>query len=178
MKRRPSLEGQDKETAGGMEMTTGLRYLACLLLLCCGHFCLAQEITVRIVSARNGRPLQKQAVSISFLYDKKYDREIPAKYDAVLNLETDVNGEAHFKLPEPPPAHFAAQARLDWSHWKCGCGIMASTNDLVQKGTLGPVPPADSKVRAFLLKPVPGEILFVAWPLSFLERLLYPLTKE
>ena len=78
------------------------RSLACVfLLLCLAHLCRAQEVRVRVINAENGRPLQKQGVSVSFLYDKKYDKEIPTKYDAVLNIETDVNGEAHFKLPEP-----------------------------------------------------------------------------
>jgi len=161
-----------------LEVTTCFRYLACLLLLCCGPFCLAQEAKVRVINATNGLPVQKQALSVSFLYDKKYDKEIPAKYDAVLNLETDMNGEAHFKLPEPPPAHFSAQVRVDWSHWKCGRAILGSTDDLVRKGIVGPVATTDSKAAAALVKAVPGEILFVARPLSFLERLLYPLTKE
>jgi hypothetical protein len=139
---------------------------------------MGQEVTVRVINVANGRPLPKQAFSVSLLYDKKYDQEIPAKYDAVLNLETDANGEAHFKLPEPPPVHFSAQARVDWSHWKCGCAIMGSTNDLIQKGIVGPVAAIDSKKYAALLKPAPGQILFVARPLSLIERLLYPLTKE
>jgi len=134
-------------------------------------------VRVRVINAENGRPLQKQGVSVSFLYDKKYDKEIPPKYDAVLNIETDVNGEAHFKLPEPPPVHFSAQVRVDWSHWKCGCGVLGDTDDLVRKGILGPVP-TDSKKSAALFKPAPGEILFVARPLSFFERLLYPIMKQ
>jgi hypothetical protein len=160
-----------------MEMTTGFRYLTCLLLLCCGHLCMAQEVTVRVINAANGRPLPKQAVSVSFLYDNRYDKEIPAKYDAVLNLETDANGEAHFRLPEPPPAHFSAQARVDWSRWNCGCGLLGSTDDLVRKGIVGPVATAESKKSAALLTAVPGEILFAARPLSFWERLLYPFVK-
>lgn len=161
-----------------MKVTTGFWCLACLLLLCYGPFCLAQDVTVRVINAENGHPVQKQAISVSFLYDKKYDKEIPAKYDLVLNLETDVNGEAHFKLPEPPPVHFSAQVRMDWSRWKCGCGILGSTDDLVQKGIVGPVATTDSKNSAALVKAVPGEILFVARPLSFFERLLGPLLKE
>src|SRR5262245_26315462 len=118
-----------------MEMVTGHRYLAvCLLLLCLAPVCLAQEMKVRVINAANGRPLPKQAVSVSLLYDKTYDKEIPAKYDAVLNLQTDANGEAYFELPQPPPTHFAAQVRVDWSHWKCGCAILGSTDDLVQTG--------------------------------------------
>jgi hypothetical protein len=156
----------------------GYRYLACLLLLCLGPFCQAQEVKVRVINAANGRPLEKQAVSVSFLYDKKYDKEIPAKYDAILNLETDVNGEAHFKFPEPPPVHFSSQVRVDWSRWHCGCGVLGSTDDLVRKGILGPVQPTESKKSAAPFVAVPGEILFVARPLSFFERLIYPIMKE
>ena len=166
--------GQDVEK----DMAKLLRGLVCALSLCLGPFCLAQEVKVRVVNGANRRPLQKQAVSVSFLYDKKYDKEIPAKYDAVLNLQTDANGEAHFKLPDPPPVHFSAQVRVDWSRWKCGCGILGSTDDLVRKGIVGPVATTDSKKSDALLKATPGEILFLVRPLSFLERLLYPLMKQ
>jgi hypothetical protein len=151
---------------GDMEVITGLRCLACLLLLCCGRFCLAQEITVRVISAANGRPVPKQRVSVTL------------SNNAVLNLETDADGEAHFKLPEPSPVRFVAQARLDWSHWSCGCVVEGSTNDLVQKGILGSPFATVRKKYTAILKPAPREILFVAKPLSFLERLLYPLAKE
>jgi len=117
-------------------------------------------VRVRVVNAANGHPLQEQAVSVSFLYDKEYDKEIPATYDAVLNLETDANGEAHFKLPEPAPVHFSAQVKVDWSHWKCGCGVLGSTDDLVRKGIVGPMATTDSNKSARLLKSTPGEILF------------------
>ena len=69
------------------------------------------------------------------------------------------------------------QVRVDWSHWKCGCGVLGDTDDLVRKGIVGPVP-TDSKKSAALFKPAPGEILFVARPLSFFERLLYPIMKQ
>jgi hypothetical protein len=161
----------------GTDMASFLRFFVLVLLLCLGPICLAQEVTVRLINAANGRPLQKQAVSVSLLYDKRYDKSIPAKYDAVLNLETDVNGEAHFRLPVPPPAHFSAQVHVDWSRWRCGCGIMGSTDDLIGKGIVGPVPTTDSSTSV-RLKAAPGQVLFVARPLSFFERLLYPIMKE
>jgi hypothetical protein len=158
--------------------TSCFRHLAAFLLLWVGPFCLAQAITIRVIDARDGRPLLKQAVSVSFLYDKKYDKEIPQKRPAALNFETDSNGEAHFKLPEPVPAHFSAQARLDESRWKCACGILGSTDDLLRKGAGWPVATTHSKKSADLFNPVPGGILFVARPLSFFERLFYPIMKE
>jgi hypothetical protein len=96
----------------GTDMPAFLRFCAFVLLFLLGPVCLAQEVAVRLINAVNGRPLQDQRVSVSFLYDRKYDKSIPEKYDRVLHLETDVNGEAHFRLTEPPPTHFSAQASL------------------------------------------------------------------
>lgn len=161
-----------------MEVATSLRYLACFLLLSVAPSCLAQEAKIRVINGANGHPLSKLAVSVSFLYDKKYDKEIPANYEASLNLETDENGQARFKFPQPPPVHFSAQVRVDWSHWHCGCGILASTEDLVRDGITGPLSVSDEKKVAGRNKAAPGEILVIARPLSFFERLLYPLMKE
>lgn len=113
--------------------------------------------------------MPKLAVSVSFLYDKKYDKEIPANYQASLNLETDENGAARFKFPQPPPVHFSAQVRVDWSQWHCGCGILASTEDLVRDGITGPLSVSGKKKVAGRNKAVPGEILVIARPLSFLS---------
>ena len=160
------------------ERRNTLPYLGCLLLLAVAPSCLAQEAKVRVINGTNGRPLPKLAVSISFLYGKKYDKEIPANYQASLNLETDENGEARFKFPQPPPVHFSAQVRVDWSHWYCGCAILGSTEDLVREGINGPLSESDEKKFAARYKAAPSEILFIFRPLSFFERLLYPLMKE
>jgi hypothetical protein len=162
----------------GITMRAFFRHLSCVLLLTMGPSCAAQTVTVRLVNAENGRPLQKWAVSVSIPYDKTYDKLIPAKYNAILNLETDSNGEAHFKFPEPPPAHFAVQVRVDWSRWDCACGVLGSTDELLREGIVGSVETGHAKKSANRLKPVPGEVLFAARPLSFFERLLYPLLKE
>ena len=160
-----------------MEVATTLRYLTCLLLLSVGPSCLAQEAKIRVINGANGSPLPKLTVSVSFLNDKKYDKEIPGHHGASLNFETDENGEAHFTFPQPRPAHFSAQVRVD-SHWHCGCGILGSTEDLVREGINGPLPVGDEKKFAAHYKAAPGEILVIARPLSFFERLLYPLMKE
>ena len=161
-----------------MEVVSGFRHLACFLLLSVAPCCLAQEAKVRVLNGGNGRGLPKVAVSVSFLYDKKYDKEIPTNYVAPLKLETDENGEAHFKFSQPPPAHFSTQVRVDESHWRCGCLILGSTEDLVRDGISGPIPARDDKKLAARYKATPGEVLVIAEPLSFFERLLYPMMKE
>lgn len=160
-----------------MEVATTLRRLACFLMLSVAPSCVAQEVKIRVINGADGRPLPKLAISVAFLYDKKYDKEIPANYDVSLKLETDKNGEVHFKFPQPPPVHFSAQVRVDL-HWHCGCLILASTEDLVREGINGPIAVSDEKKFAARYRAAPGEILVIARPLSFFERLLYPLMKE
>jgi hypothetical protein len=112
---------------------------------------------------------------VSFFYDKNYDKGIPANHARSLNLETDGNGEARFRFPEPPPTHFSAEVHVDWSRWNCGCGILGSTDDLITKGL---VAATNDFSRPASVKPVPAQILFVMRPLSFFERLIYPIMKE
>lgn len=149
-----------------------------LILLSLGPACAAQELTVRVINVTNGRPLPGQAVTVSYLYNKNYDKSIPPNHAAALNLVTDLNGQAHFRLPELPPAHFSAQVRGDWSHWHCGCVVLGSTDELIAKGMMGRPAPASHSGEFADLRPAPGEILFLARPMSFFERLLYPVLKE
>ncbi|HLZ49200.1 MAG TPA: hypothetical protein VKP61_00480 [Candidatus Acidoferrum sp.] len=152
------------------------RYLALVLLLWLGPACLAGEVTIRVINANDGRPLINQPVSISLLYEK--GETTPAKYDANLSLKTDANGEVRFVLPNPAPAHMAAQVRLTSEHWHCGCMVLAITQEVIQKGIVDSAASAsESRKSPALVKAVPGEILFVARPLSFWERLLYPFVK-
>lgn len=135
-----------------------VRCLVCGLVLAFAPFCMAQVVTVRIVNASDGHPLEKQKVSVGSL-----------------SLETDANGKAQFNLPEPAPAHLMVLVTVDWGRWHCRCGTLAATKDVIQTGIVESA--ADSKKSAAFEKATPGEILFVVRPLSFFERLFYPLLK-
>ncbi|MGH9352353.1 MAG: hypothetical protein ACRD2G_09360 [Terriglobia bacterium] len=138
--------------------------------------CLAQMITVRIVNATNGHSLQKQPVSLSLLYG---DGEVaPSEGSRLMHSETDAHGEARFNLPKPPPAHLSAQVRLTSEHWRCGCSALVSTQEVIQRGFVGVKAGEGLKQAPVQAKAEPGEILFVARPLTFVERLLYPLEKQ
>jgi len=154
------------------------RYSQCLvwfLLLWLSPSCFGQVIRIRVIDLKTGRPLQKQPVSVTLFYDK--GEKTPAKYDANLRLETDVNGEAQFRLPEPVPVHLATQVRLTSEHWHCGCMALIATRDLIQIGIVQ-TPGPESTTSATNAKAEPGVILFLARPFTFLERLFYPFVKD
>jgi hypothetical protein len=142
---------------------------SCLLSL--GSSCFAQAITVRIVST-DGKLPQKQQVTVSLLYGA--GERTPANYERILNGETDANGEVRFQIPEPAPVHLSAWVRLSPDHWHCGCVALAVTQDVFQKGIVQSA--ADKKSAP--IKAMPGQILFVARPDTFFERLLGPLVRE
>jgi hypothetical protein len=145
-----------------------------LMLLSVAPVCGAQDVTVRLVNAENGHPLPKWKVSVSFYFEKKS----PANHAQSLNLTSNENGEAHFEMPQPRPEHFSAHVQPDSPYWKCGCALLGSTEELLRKGIVGPLPIINPKVAPARLRAAPGEVLVVARPLSFWERLLYPLEKE
>jgi hypothetical protein len=122
--------------------------------------CFAQEMTVRVVNAANGRPLKDQLVYIGV-------REPLVWND--LQLKTDANGEARFTLPDPAPPHMRVNVLLSPLRWDCGCMFVAATEGVIQKGVVPP-PGAKPTKAAASLKPSPGQIQFAVRPLSFSDR--------
>jgi len=151
------------------------RFIVLLPVLWLSPLCFGQALSIRVVNADNGHPLPKQNVTVSLFYDK--DEKKPAKYDAQLILQTNGNGEAQFRLPEPTPLHFWAQVRLDSEYWHCFCMAFVSTQELAQKGIVV-MPGAKSTPSATNANAGPGQIVFLARPFTFLERLFYPLEKD
>jgi len=141
-----------------------------MLSLGCGF---AQIVTIRVVNPKNSKPLQKRPVTVALLYEK--GESVPQKYDANLSLMTDVNGEVRFALPNPAPRHMSAHVSLP-EIWGC-CGVLAATEEVIRVGIVAPKDIGESAKSALPPKALPGEILFLARPPSFWERLLYPLEK-
>jgi hypothetical protein len=56
--------------------------------------------------------------------------------------------------------------------------VLAVTQDVIAKGIVQPMPEADARKSAVPVERIPGRIVFVAHPMSFWERLLYPLVKK
>lgn len=134
-----------------------------------------QTLKIRVLNINDKHPLPHQEVSVALLYAK--GEKLPPKYDANLRSTIDENGEAQFLIPEPAPAHLAVQLHLTSEHWHCGCMILATTQELIQRGRVQ-TPGPQSKESGTNANPEPGVILFFVRPFTFFERLLYPLLKE
>jgi hypothetical protein len=149
-----------------------LRYSRCLAWLCLlwiSPVSFGQAITIRVVNSKNGRPLPKRHITVHLLYEKS--EKTPLQYDALLQLKTDVHGEARFTLPEPAPTHFSALVRLS-PHWRCGCLALVTTQEVIQKGL------AKGQGSTGATIPVatePGEISFAARRRPFFDWLLLTL---
>jgi hypothetical protein len=148
---------QDRQ---GTDMPTLCRAFAWVLVMLVAPSCFAQEVTVRVVNAADGRPLKKVPVSVRAI--------APAQHD--LRLKTDANGEVRFPLPESAPPHLRVDVLISRTHWDCGCFAEGATGEVIQKGI---VAPAGGKATngVVSLKAVPAQILIPIRPLSFGERL-------
>ncbi len=146
-----------------------------ILLLWPAHARCEQVVRIRIISAKDGRPLKNQPISVSLLYEKT--EKVPPNLDPNLSLQTDANGEAQLRLPEPPPAHIGAQVRLTSDNWRCACSALVTTHDVIVKGFTVTATTKKSET-SHSLQAQPGEILFAARPLGFFERLLEPFVKQ
>jgi len=139
-----------------------------LFLLAPTVSCLAQQVTVRVVDIKNGQPLKGEKVVIQFF----------AAHPSLspTTVQTDVNGETHFVVPNPTPEYVDVHVFLKSEHWHCGCWVYARTNRVLQQGV---VQSPATKMRQGIQEAAgkPGEIVIVARPLTFFEKLLYPLVK-
>ena len=117
--------------------------------------------------------MKKQPVLVSFLYESK--EKTPPDLRPTMQADTDANGEVSFHLPEPAPAHFGAQIRLTSENWRCACYALAITQEVIEKGvTLGPT----NEKSGDWTRARPGEILFIARPPTFFERVVQPLVRQ
>jgi hypothetical protein len=147
-----------------------MRAFTWALVLC--HICFAQEVKVRVINGLDGRPLPKQAVFVQFFYEK------PARISPPLHIETDADGEAQFSISKPPPENIDVRLALTSEHWHCACRVMADTEKVLREGILqvarsnvpnAPIAPANKE---------PGQIVFIAAPFTFIEKLMHPLPKQ
>jgi hypothetical protein len=132
-------------------------------------------VRIRVINAKDGQPLKNQPITVSLLYEK--GEKPAASSDAPLALDTGANGEALLHLAEPVPAHLWAQVRLTSPYWRCACVALLATEDVLQKGAT-PDTTQSRESTAASPKAQPGEILFIARPLTFMERILYPFVKQ
>jgi hypothetical protein len=150
-------------------------YLACALWLWPNFACYGQAVRIRIVSAKDGQPLKNRPVSVSYLYDKT--EKAPPNSDAILHLQTDVNGEAGFSLPEPAPGHLWAVVHLTSDNWRCGCFALVETQDVIHKG-ITVIKTTEKSGAPQPLQARPGEILFTPRPLTLFGRIIQPFVKQ
>ena len=145
---------------------------ALLCVLCLSNVCFAQELTVRVINGNDGQPLAKQPVTVQFL------NETPTAASSPLRLETDAKGEVRFAIPKPVPERLNVRVALTSEHWHCGCWVMAETAKVMQDGFTQTAQTKNAKASDSPAKTEPGEIIIIARPFTFGERLLYPFVKK
>ena len=141
-----------------------MRQLALAVLVTFGIACSAQEVTVRVFNAKNDQPLASETVKV---------QSMGGEASSPVLLTTDAKGEAHFSIPNHT-GHIDVRVVLKKSrHWDCNCWVAADTKE-VRQGIVAYTPVKGREAPAAK----PNEIVIMAYPLSFIQRLLWPLMKQ
>lgn len=131
--------------------------------------CPAQDFSVRLINVRNGRPFPNHTVTIQ--YRKTVEQSLDFE---TLTVKTNENGSAIFHLPMPLPRKVSVTT---FDLYPC---YDLQPTDTQQLGELGVASHCSKpsqgcrckfSKRASQIKARPGEIVLLARPLTFREKL-------
>jgi hypothetical protein len=132
-------------------------------------FCAAQNIRVRAISLKDGRPLSERRVQ---LYSA-YDFDPSTKRAVIFNKWAYTNGDgvATFDTEGVIPPH--AHVSVGWIAPDWCSPVVYSIDEVLQKGTSIARGCPHRNVKKFVVSPTPGEIVLYFAEYSKLERMLY-----
>jgi hypothetical protein len=116
----------------------------------------AQEISIRLVDFRNGKPLRGQMVNVVYA-------DSDHRVQTLFSLRTNDEGVAQFTIPSPAPVDF----RFSTSAWLCGAGRSSFRPDDLK--IHGAVQQGECKLGKSVtqLQVKPGEVILFARPVPW-----------
>jgi hypothetical protein len=146
-----------------------LKGMAVLAVLCLGTLCFGETVVVRVISGVEGLPLSGQPVTMQLRYGKTATEEA---HTILLRYTTDFSGEAEFPLPLAKPQALNVDVKFEAKGLRCSCRVLTETETVLREGLTVANPAHGSKTPA-VVKPRPGQIVFIARPSSFLQKVIY-----
>lgn len=141
-------------------------FSAAFLFLLSLSICSAQEFSVRLIDARNGRPLSNETVTITFTENQSTLKGFTVK--------TDSNGTATFQLPTPLPPNVLVR---NYGLYPCYKLTSTDTAALKKSGLVSRCSKPDQACRCDFGKEVgeikanPGQIVLLARPETLWEKI-------
>ncbi len=121
------------------------KWLTLALVLCLAPLCFGEMMVVKVLNGSDGAPVVRK---------------------------TDSSGEARFPMPEVKPETLGVEVHFTARGLHCSCRVQTQTETVVREGLIVSPrirhPKTPSAIQAS-----PGNIVFVARPTSFLEKVLY-----
>jgi hypothetical protein len=114
-----------------------------------------QDITVRLLHYRTGKPIKKVSVSIAFWNGEPFNENI------VIKAKTDKNGQILVHVPEPVPEHLSMSSfDLFLSRDGVNSGIPMSPAEALKSGLVVPYEEGHSHSHSHLkVSAKPGQIV-------------------
>ena len=139
------------------------KWLTPALVLCLAPLCFGEMMVVKVLNGSDGAPVSDQFVTVEFRSGKTATVDV---------RKTDSSGEARFPMPEVKPETLGVEVHFTARGLHCSCRVQTQTETVVREGLIVSPrirhPKTPSAIQAG-----PGNIVFVARPTSFLEKVLY-----
>jgi hypothetical protein len=149
-----------------------MRILIPLFIIVVGAACSsAQEISVRLLNAKSGKPLPKVALTMfSYNGDVKFERGKSFPKWKTPDETTDSQGRAVFHLPEARPEHINFLVGEPWNFWGCCCRQPLSPESVLRSGEIAQY---DEHTCGRLTRHAtaqPGEVIIFERKMTFWDR--------
>jgi hypothetical protein len=137
-------------------------------LLCQGPNCSAQGFKIRLLDARNARPVANETIRVQFQVPQTPELQ-------TLEEKTDKDGVATFILPDPAPQQISV---LDLQLYPCYSRAPVKTQEIFGQGLVSrcskPIQACRCRFGSQVssVQTTPGELVILARPFTKSERVL------
>src|ERR1700692_3105551 len=140
-----------------------------LWMLLFGSLCFGQvahPIIVRVLNGKDSTPIAGQIVIMHLRVGKASGDE----HDIIVHYQTDSHGEVQI-LSELAPENLDVMVSLQGNNLHCPRHVLVKTSTVIREGLM--VASHGRGLNSSTIQAAPGEIVFVARPLSALEKVVY-----
>lgn len=132
----------------------------------------AQDITMRLIDAKSGKPLRKVPVTM-FAWNgpSTFPPDNVPKGEVVMHGTTDKEGRAVFHLPQPTPEHIGFSVGTPWDFAGCWRLRDLSPETVLRSGVVAHYNVSQCGKSSVQVSANPGEVVILEKKLTLWEKM-------
>ena len=140
--------------------------LALAIVLCLAPACFGELVVIKVLNGANGAGVANQLVTVQLRYAKS-----SGKRNDIQISRTDSDGELRFLVRDIRPESLEVNVQVEEKGLRCSCRVKTEPETVLRKGLV--VSRGSLRKTAPAVEAQPAEIVFIARPSGFLEKMMY-----